>query len=77
MKAHGKWQRTIKCGCGNCQQRKNAKDTCPMENSKDAIWLWASDFSSNVELAVEKEEVESEEHSPVAEVYGRVESRVS
>jgi hypothetical protein len=37
--------RTIKCGCGNCQLRKNVADTCPQESSKDAIWLWASDFS--------------------------------
>ena len=38
--------RTIMCGCGMCQFRKKASDTCPMENSKDAIQLWASDFSA-------------------------------
>ena len=37
--------RTIKCGCGNCQLRKNVADRCPQELSKEAIWLWRSDFS--------------------------------
>lgn len=37
--------RTIMCGCGMCQFRKNASDLCPQGNSKDAIQLWASDFS--------------------------------
>jgi hypothetical protein len=35
----------MKCGCGNCQLRRNVGDRCPQELSKDAIWLWASDFS--------------------------------
>lgn len=39
--------RSIKCGCGNCQLRKNVADRCPMELSKDAIWLWHSDFSAS------------------------------
>ena len=39
--------RTMKCGCGNCQLRKNVEDRCPQEASKDAIWLWASDFTAH------------------------------
>lgn len=41
--------RTIKCGCGQCQLRKNVADRCPQELSKDAIWLWCSDFSGSTD----------------------------
>ena len=61
--------RTIKCGCGECQLRKNVADRCPQELNKDAIWLWCSDFSEskNEEPTVEElleqaaEEIENQE----------------
>ena len=64
--------RTIMCGCGQCQFRKNASDTCPQGTSKDAIQLWASDFSTEdpvsevddilEDLAAVREEIEGEYH---------------
>lgn len=57
--------RSIKCGCGNCQLRRNVADRCPQELSKEAIWLWHSDFSESKdeEPSVEEllEEVAAEE----------------
>lgn len=61
--------RTIMCGCGMCQFRAKASDLCSMGNSKDAIQLWASDFS-----APELEEDESDIISEVESVISELES---
>lgn len=34
--------RTITCGCGECQTRKNSSDVCSKATSKEAIQLWCS-----------------------------------
>jgi hypothetical protein len=58
--------RTIMCGCGMCQFRPSASDLCPMGNSKDAIQLWASDFS--IPVSEGAEDIETELAEVIAEI---------
>lgn len=51
--------RTIICGCGECQFRKNASDTCPMGTAKNAIQLWSSDLNSKSDISLEDEMAEA------------------
>jgi len=69
--------RTIMCGCGECQLRKNYLDSCPLGNSKDAIQLWCSDFSvaevssdtlQEVEAALNEAEEELNSEATLPEV---------
>jgi hypothetical protein len=46
----------MKCGCGNCCIRKDVSTTCPQELSRDAVWLWHSDFSESTTEIEESEE---------------------
>ena len=40
----GKWVRTRKCGCGNCQ---SISRVCPEANSVNARWLWGSEYAGD------------------------------
>lgn len=50
------WFRTMLCGCGECATRKRTIDSCPLENSPDAKWLWSSKSKSSGK-EVELEEI--------------------
>lgn len=45
----GQWVRTIRCGCGACSTMANrpADYRCPMEDSRDAIQLWATEYNGD------------------------------
>ncbi len=38
----GKWVRTRRCGCGECNTRSG---TCPMEDDPKAVWLWGTEYT--------------------------------
>ena len=40
----GKWVRTRKCGCGECQSRPGV---CPDENAIGSRWLWGTEYSGD------------------------------
>lgn len=45
----GRWERTIKCGCGNCTMMINrpVEYRCPFETSKDAVQLWKTVYDGD------------------------------
>lgn len=44
-----KYIRTRICGCGECRFKPLDSGPCPQEKSKDARWLWMTDYSSSRE----------------------------
>lgn len=64
----GVWVRTIKCGCGECRFHNPADGICPKGTSKEAVWLWASDFSKQEEEVVEESPFASNEDNIELEI---------
>lgn len=59
------WERTRKCGCGNCALRPFSEGPCSLENSHGAKWLWAQTSKLDEEEDVEEVAVEMVELVPV------------
>lgn len=51
------YRKTRLCGCGECRFKPMSAGPCPLEKSKNAIWLWASDYKKDVSEEQEEEQV--------------------